>query len=231
MAVRCVAALASLTFEEHLPLLDARQSVTRLILGDQAPGAESSTAEPASGPIRVDIEEERTRVVVHAHGWSVSRELADSLVEFVEALTAQYLRVQGAFDGLPLRSAALNSAWVDPVDTDWGTLVDQFRQAFMTDYGLAREANDLGQGFDFTGDGFLGSAHIGPMQRDQLIQDYFSFGDDDAVPDQFSFADIRYEITADDSSRLEDPREFFLQGILYGERLAEAFAVQFRKAE
>ena len=90
--MRCVAALATLTFEHHLPLLDTRRAVRELVIGDQAIEDDLLAPALADGPVSVDLVAERTRVVVSGHSWSVGHELADFPERYVDLLAAQFDR-------------------------------------------------------------------------------------------------------------------------------------------
>ena len=225
----CVAALARLTFTDHLPLLDVRRAVCNIVLGGTVPDEDRPATALADKPILVDVASERTRVIVHGHGWAVTHELAESPARYVDALAAQFARAYPAFDGLALESATLNSAWIEPVQTGWADLLRRYREAFMTDYELSRQASDLSQSFDFAGEGFSGKAQTGPMQQEQLVREYLNFGGDETLPEHFLFADIAYEAPSDQSSQPENLREFLARGMAHGERMAGALSTQFRR--
>lgn len=222
--MRNVAALGRLALAAPIPMPDAYEAAIRIVLGEHADEAESIPPDLTRGTL--DIPSRQTRVVADQDRWTIRCESRESPLDFVDSLTSDFSQMWEIFVDTAVESVVFHSIWIDPVETTWVELVDQFRRAFTADFGLIREAVDLMQAYTFAGNA---QATTGPMQPEQLRRDYLVFGDDSVVPPQFLFAHVHYEAPVGGSLTPDSLRNILTRGVLYGQDVADDLGAQFLK--
>ncbi len=180
---------------QHLGPPTPFESVRESLLGRTiAPDEEGSARDFPMMPFRIELAPERTFVEVRNRHWLFHTEKLGSaqdkslwVEELVERSRAGHNLMESA-----IGTVAVETAWISPFEGDWGSLLSQYCRAFISPNAVPDKASDVSALFDATLEDAEVHIQSGPMNDQQLLQQYAEYLDPSEAPTAMLFVLHRY---------------------------------------
>ena len=214
-------------------MLDPNQELAEFIQGSFK-GEVRLGEQPFASSAVVFLDDERTHFVARDNYFVIVVKLASSPRGYINAISKNIGRFRRLLSTRRVESAMVASAWIDPVDLNWGQLIQAYRSAFVPDYGIAQRASDLSQQFTldegtYTDHVTVGHVMTGAMEREQLLREYIAPDDDPSIPDRFLFIDVRYQVLDLQDWRPKMLKDWVDRGITYAKMTTDEVSMKFRE--
>ena len=185
LAVRPILAAAELRFAQPIRAFRPFHDVHRAILGKE-PSEDTWTLD---GEARIRLADRMIDVMFRRNLVAVVQTGAENSGAYVPALAGYLWRTRPEFPGTISRFG-VRSHWLTPVTEDWDVLAARFQSAFLGPVRLDLTITDLSVVYEVEQDETAGRIQLGPMEKEQLLQQLLRFPEVAEGLERFLFVDI-----------------------------------------
>ena len=180
------------------PWLEFRE-ILRVAGGD-------AKAELQAAPITIDQAKKRQRVVLQVRGIVIELDMPESAEQGAKAACQLMDELHSASSFPKATSVRHESIFIEPYSLPFHELASVMKERFLAPTPLVEKATDIGVSLDQREGDLLKHTEFGPMEAEQLQNQYLRFPAED-IPDTFFFVGLSYADNAERSYSTESLRK------------------------
>ncbi len=148
----------------------------------------------------------------------------------VDEIVNRLVPIQREFQNLAISRVGVRSAWLRGVkEESWEELVTKFRRAFFVPGQAYERGEDLGVSFSSHGGGPGYQVQCGPMDREQLEQQFLPFPDQYESPDLLFFTDVDYWVETVPAFNRRKVADVLREALTFASDFANDVVAQFER--
>ncbi len=146
----------------------------------------------------------------------------------VDAIIGRLVRVQREFADLGVARVGVRSAWLQAVEDDsWDDLVERFRRGFIAPGPSYERGTDLSLAFSSHGEDPGYHVQCGPMDREQLHDQFLPFPEKYESPERLLFADVDYWVSTVSPFNRRRVVDVMREALTFASGFADILSTQF----